>query len=1143
MTTEISPPGTALSSKKLELLAMMLKKKGISASAAPAIRRRSGYSPAPLSFAQRRLWFLDQLDPNSAVYNIPLAVRITGRLNVPALERSFNELVSRHESLRTTFRTSNDQPEQVISESQPFSLLVIDLTAVPENEGGRETERLLQVALQQPFDLANGPLMHSELLRLNPEDHVLLLTMHHIVSDGWSMRVLLQELATYYAAFSESKSPSLAELPIQYADYAVWQREWLHGEVLEKQIRYWKQQLGGVLPVLELPTDHPRPIVQTYRGAHEPLTLSKEVSESLKQISQQNGSTLFMTLLAAFKVLLCRYSGQDEVIVGMPIAGRHRPELEGLVGFFINTLVLRTDLSGKPSFQQVIERVRATALGAYEHQDLPFEELVDTLQPERDPGRTPLFQVMFTFENAAAMKLDLEGLQFEPLSTESATAKFDLALSMTEGERGLFGTLDYNTDLFEASTIRRMAEHFNLLLEGLTHNPDKCVLDLPLLTPSEHQQLVEWNETRREYPEGCIQQVFEAQAARTPEAVALVFRAEQVSYKELNGRANQLAHYLRERGVGSEVLVGVMLERGVEMIVTLLAILKAGGGYLPLDAQYPAQRLALMLSDAALTVLVTEEQFVAALPAMGTTQVISLEGERAAIEQASEENPEQWTGAENLAYVIYTSGSTGIPKGVSVSHSAVIRLVKENDFVNFGAAEVFLQLAPISFDASTFELWGSLLNGAKLIIMPPQIPSLAELGEALVRHQVTTLWLTAGLFHLMVDEQLADLLVVRQLLAGGDVLSVSHVERFLAAASESVLINGYGPTENTTFSCTYRMSAGQQLRDSSVPIGRPIANTQVYVLDLNLAPVPIGVLGHLYLAGAGLARGYLRRPDLTAEQFLPHPYSTVPGARLYRTGDLVRWQADGQIEFWGRRDQQVKLRGFRIELGEIEAVLSHHPAVRDVVVLAREDVAGDKRLVAYLITAPGTADEVNQWRTFLSEKLPDYMIPAAFISLAEFPLTPNGKLDRDALPAPDAGRPEQGQAYLGPRDEVERLLVEMWQGVLGVEQVGVRDNFFDLGGDSIKGAILINQLQGMLGEYVYVVAIFDAPTVERLGEYVRRHYPAAVNRICGFPTPAPAAVTTRINADQMAKFKQLIRASPAPPADAPAALPESPGDL
>ncbi|MBA3711242.1 MAG: amino acid adenylation domain-containing protein [Pyrinomonadaceae bacterium] len=1074
----------ALSSEKSELFALLLKKKHIDLPQAQTIPRRTEAGPCQLSFAQQRLWFLDQFEPGSHLYNIPIAVRIAGQLDAAALEQSLNEIVRRHEALGTTFVTVNESPVQKIATTLSVALPLVDLSELPEVEREVEARRLAVEEAQRPFDLASGPLFRASLLRLNDKDHALLVTMHHIVSDGWSLSVLMRELTALYEAFSENQPSPLAELPIQYADYAAWQREWLSGEVLAEHLSYWKQQLAGAPTVLELPTDRPHPAVQSFRGAHQSLAVSKKVGEELKALSQREGATLFMTMLAAFQILLSRYTNQEDIVVGSPIAGRNRAETEGLIGYFINMLALRTDLSGDPTFRELLGRVREVALGAYAHQDMPFEKLVEELQSGRDIGRHPVFQVMFAVQNTPQQAPELSKLALRPLKLEgdSGTAKFDLALFVVEAAEGLRAVVEYSTDLFEAATITRMLGHFEQLLAGIVANPDQRLSELPLLTAAErHQLLMEWNNTASDYPKDrSIHELFEARVEQTPDAVAVVFEDQQLTYAELNRRANQVARRLSARGVGPEVRVGICMERSVEMIIGLLGILKAGGAYVPLDAAYPRERLSFMMKDAAVPVLITQQHLLERLPTHDA-EVVCLETSWREIADECTDNLQSGAGAESLAYVIYTSGSTGVPKGVAVRHRSVVRLAKQTNYVDFSANEVFLQFAPVSFDASTFELWGCLLNGARLVVFPAHIPSLEELGQILQQHQVTILWLTAGLFHQMVDEHLQSLRGVRQLLAGGDVLSVSHVEKVLAELGECQLINGYGPTENTTFTCCYRMTAGMKLK-GSVPIGRPIANTQVYVLDSHMQPVPVGVTGELYIGGDGLARGYLNRLELTSERFIAHPFGTEAEARLYKTGDLARYLADGNLEFLGRRDQQVKVRGYRIELGEIEAVLMQHPAVDEAVVVASEEAGGDKRLVAYLVTQEEVAPSASELRRYLKEKLPDYMLPAAFMVLSEMPLTPNGKVDRRALPAPGEARPEMEAGYVAPRNAVEDVVAGIWGEVLRVERVGVDDNFFELGGHSLLATQVISRVREAMRVEVPLRTLFEAPTVAELSQ-------------------------------------------------------------
>ncbi len=1027
-----------------------LRRGGPTAHLVPPIQPTARDEELPLSFAQQRLWFLDQLEPASPLYNMPSALRLQGQLNVPALEQSLNALIQRHESLRTTFALVNEQPVQRIASRLNLPVQVVDFSPVPGMEAREAAAR--QVVWEEmhcPFDLARGPLIRARLLRLGQEDHILLLTLHHCAADGWSIDVLFKELSILYTAYQAGQPAALPGLPFQYADYARWQRQWLQGAALDELIDFWRTQLADAPPVLELPTDYPRPAEVSHRGAHVTFALPADLCQKLRALSQREGVTLFMTLLAAFNVLLYRYSGQADLLIGTPVAGRQRRETEDLIGLFVNTLVLRTDLSGNPSFRRLLKRVREVCLNAYEHQDLPFEKLVETLQPERHLSASPLFQALFALDHLPPEQITLPGLTLHPVERPIRTAKFDLSLMMTETPTALLGTIEYQTDLFKEETIARFARHWRHILEEMLAYPDQRIAELSLLTQEERQQIViDWNATQTAYPQqACIHELFEACVAATPDAIALVFEEQQLTYQELNRRANQLAHALQRLDVGPEVTVGLCIERSLDLGIALLAILKAGGVYVPLDPSYPPERLAYMLADAQVAVLLTQPALQAHLPATSAA-VLCLQGDWSPFADQPTRNPETRTTPQNLAYIMYTSGSTGQPKGVSVSHQAVVRLVKATNYARFTPDQIFLQFAPTSFDAATFEVWGALLNGARLALAPAGEDSLEELAQVLVREQITTLWLTAGLFHLMVDEHLPSLGTLQQLLAGGDVLSVPHVRQVLQQSPRPVVINGYGPTENTTFTCCYPMTTSEQI-GQTISIGRPIANTQVYVLDEHRQPVPVGVPGELYIGGAGLARGYLNRPDLTAERFVPHPFSAAPGERLYQTGDRVRYRTDGSLEFLGRLDQQVKVRGFRIEPGEIESVLSEHPGVRDCVVVAQRQGAASTRLVAYVTRASETAITTSELRRYLKERLPEYMLPALIVELEALPLNANGKVDRSALPAPEELRPVEAEQYSGPRTTQEKLLADIWAQVLRLERVGIHDNFFELGGDSI----------------------------------------------------------------------------------------------
>ncbi|NVJ26526.1 amino acid adenylation domain-containing protein, partial [Myxococcus sp. AM011] len=1041
----------------------------------PPLTRAPRTDGLPLSFAQQRLWFLHQLEPGSVVYNIPGALRLTGVLDSTALQHALRELVRRHESLRTCFPSANGQPSQHIHEPAPFALPVVDLSSREDREA--EVRRLAEEEAHTPFALERGPLLRASLLRLGEHEHVLLLNMHHIVSDGWSMDVLVREMAALYKASCAGQPSPLPELPVQYADYSVWQRSWLRGETLDTQLSWWREHLEGAPATLELPTDRPRPAVQSYRGATTPVHLPRELSEALKAACQQEGVTPYMALLAGWQLLLSRYSGQDDITVGSPIAGRRVAELEGLIGFFVNTLVLRARLNPRANFRELLAQVRQSTLVAFEHQDVPFEKLVEELAPKRSLSHSPLFQVSFTLQNTPASALSLPGLSLRLMELQSHVARFDLALILTDTPEGFGGTLEYNTDLFDVSTVARLVTHFQALLRAALRSPDTRVDSLSLLTGAERQQvLVDWNATGAEYPrEASVHQLFSAQAARTPDAIAVEAERATLTYRQLDERSNQLAWHLRTLGVTPGTRVGLCLERSPELVQGLLGILKAGAAFVPLDPAYPAERLDFMLAQTGISVLVTQERLADALPSH-VPVVICLDSDWHLVARQPTTSPQAFTHADSLAYVMFTSGSTGQPKAVAIAHRGITRLVLGSSFIHFGPEEVFLQLAPISFDASTLEVWGALLHGARLVFFPPQQPSLEELGAALVRHRVTTLWLTAALFEQMAVHQPQALASVRQVLAGGDVLPAQRVREHLARLPEgAVLVNGYGPTENTTFSACHRLEAASSF-GASVPIGRPISNSHVYVLDSAMQPVPVGVPGEVFAGGDGLAWGYLGQADLTAERFVPHPFAT--GARLYRTGDKARWKQDGTLEFLGRTDFQVKVRGFRIEPGEVESALRQLVQVREAVVLVREDSSGDKRLVAYAV-APGA--DASALKDALRQKLPEYMVPSALVLLESLPLSPNGKVDRKALPAPDASGTKEEQ-FVAPCTETEQKLAALFAEVLNVEQVGLHGDFFELGGHSLLATQLVSRVRESLHVELALRELFEASTVERLAQ-------------------------------------------------------------
>jgi len=963
----------SLSPEERSSLVMRLKRKARNAERAvdQTIRRRENRNDAPLSLAQQRLWFLHQLDPGNDPYYLPFYYELIGPLNVAALERGLNEVIRRHEVLRTVVREKGGKVVQNVLPPFDLALPKFDLSQLPETQAGQETQSLIDAEEARPFNLEQGPLLRAMLLRRSDKEHGLFLIVHHIVMDGWSIEIFIGELIALYEAFSANEPSPLAELPVQYADFAAWQREWITGGVLEEQLAYWKQQLSGDLPMLAIPTDHPRPARMTHRGGNGDFELTQTQVEQLNELSHREGATLFMTMMAALLTLLHRYTGQEDIILGTANAGRKHAEIEKLIGFFVTTLVLRTDLSGNPKFSELLGRVRDAALGAYDHQDVPFEKLVEELQPERDMGRHPFFQVMVNYQNAVVETPASRGLEITPIDIGNQT-RFDLELHLWAEPDCLFGNFIYSKDLFEQSTIDRMFRHFETLLAGVAANPEARLSELPLISDEEQKQFREWNQTSTEYErDRCVPQLVEMTVARQPEAVAVRYGAEQITYRELNTRANQLTHYLRKRGVGPNVRVGVLLDRSVELIVALLGILKAGGAYVPLDGSYPAQRLRFMLEDAGVGLLLTMR----GQPEVAegdATEVVYLDRGWEQFGSESRENPGILSSAEDLAYVMYTSGSTGQPKGVGVTHRAINRLVRNTNYVQLEESDRIAQVSNVSFDAATFEIWGALLHGAQLVgIDKETMLSPADFKHALATQHISAMFLTTALFNQIAQSLPETFAPLRYLLFGGEACDPQPVRRVLEAGKPRHLLNAYGPTESTTFTTWYEVT-DVKANARTIPIGQPLSNTETWVLDRQMQLAPVGVPGELYIGGDGLARDYLRRPELTAEKFVPHPYSAEPGARLYRTGDLVRYLSDGNIEFLKRMDQQVKIRGFRIEPGEIEAALQDHPAVRESIVIVREETPGDRELVAYVVRdleCSHATDHAPNWQMIFNDLL------------------------------------------------------------------------------------------------------------------------------------------------------------------------------
>ncbi|MBR8834795.1 MAG: amino acid adenylation domain-containing protein [Stigonema ocellatum SAG 48.90 = DSM 106950] len=1035
----------------------------------------------PTSFAQQRLWFLHQLAPGNPFYNVSAAVRLTGFLNLTALTQTFNEIVRRHETLRTRFFMVEGQPVQAIAaQSCPISLPIEDLRNLPATERETQARRLATVEAQHPFNLTTGPLLRVKLLQLDEAEYVLLLNLHHIVADGWSIGVLIKELGTLYKAFLENKPSPLPELPIQYADFAEWQREWLQQvspeglAPIQTQLAYWRLQLDGI-SVLNLPTDRLRPAVPTYRGAKQFLELPHSLSQSLETLSQQEGVTLFMTLLAAFQTLLYHYTQQEDITVGSPIANRNRSEIEGLIGFFVNSLVLRTDLSGNPTFRELLNRVREVTLGAYAHQDLPFEKLVEELHCIRDLSHHPLFQVVFSLQNTPMEVLELPGLKLSLFEFDKLSAKLDLEFHLWQDLGSLKGQVVYSTDLFDDTTITRMLGHFQTLLESIVAHPEQRLTDLPLLTIIERQQLlIDWNDTRKDYPQNkCFHQLFEARVEETPDAIALVFEKKQLTYRELNIQANQLAHHLRQLGVAPDVLVGICVQRSTEMIVGLLGILKAGGTYLPLDPTYPDERLKFMLEDAKVSVLLTQQQLLERL-SKGSVSVVCLDNHREEVTSQSQENLTSCVTFDNLAYVIYTSGSTGQPKGVLIEHRGLSNLTEAQiEVFKLQPRDRILQFASLSFDASIFEIVMALRTGATLYLAKQES---LQPGQALIQllrdKAITYVTLPPGVLAVLPTESLPAL---QTIICAGESCSDEIVKRWCNSGRR--FFNAYGLTEATVWSTVAEISPVWQ----KLSIGRPILNTEIYILNKHLQPVPIGITGELYIGGDGLARGYLNRPELTAERFIPHPFSDKNKTRLYKTGDLACYQPDGNIKFLGRIDNQVKVRGFRIELSEIEAVLNLHPRVKETVAIAKEDISGEKHLVAYIVSNSKQVPTTIELREFLKEKLPSYMMPRAFVALNSLPLTPNGKVDYQVLKAqPTTISRSTDKAFIAPRTPTESILAKIWTEVLNIKSVGIQDNFFDLGGDSLLSVHLLEQIRKQFERDLPLSALFLNPTIESL---------------------------------------------------------------
>ncbi len=1035
------------------------------------LTRRAGPGPSPLSVDQESLWFLEQLHGGNPSDHLSHALRITGSLDTSRLERALSEVVARHEILRTTFADGADGPVQTVHPPAPITVDVHDLENLPSVRRQSEARRICTSEFLRPFDLGRGPIFRISVIRLMEDEWVLLVVVHHIGFDNMSFGILFEELAHFYAGYATGRPAELPELPIQYADYSIWQQEQHRRDRITKQTGYWQEVLEDPI-VLELPTDRPRPNLQSPFGARQPLVISAELKQALQQVGRREGATLYMTLLAATQALLHRYTGQDRIAVGGPVSVRTRPGLEGMLGLFLNVLVLQSEVEPEVTFRSLLNRARTAALGAYANQDVSFERLVGVLHPDRDLSRNPLFQVMLQL--SPQQPIELPGLEVAPFDFERGTSQFDLSIHLFEVDDRLDGFIEYDTDLFDSGRMERMAGHFETMLWGLAANPDLTVTEAPLLTDAERAQLLsDWNSTEASFPaESCIHELFENRVDLEPDAIALVFGTEQLTYRALNERANRLAHRLVEMGVGPDVLVGIALERSVDMLVAVLATLKAGGAYLPMDPSFPKERLSFMLEDSGAGVVITRETSEGSF--LGGSAPVYLDRDEAGWSRYSTENPAKTAAPENLAYVIYTSGSTGVPKGVMVPHRAVVNFVTSMSRTpGMIAKDRIAAVTTLSFDIHVLELLQPLTVGAAIVLVSTDdAADGAELARVLVDSESTMMQATPATWRLLIEAGWTGPPGFKAL-CGGEALPPSLATEIMARCDQ--VWNMYGPTETTVWSTCALLT-----HEGDVPIGRPIDNTQLFVLDRQLNPTPIGIPGELHIGGNGVAAGYFERPDLTAERFIDNPFGVENSPRLYKTGDLVTYRPDGTLDYIRRLDDQVKVRGFRIELGEIEAVLARHAATEQAAAVVREDEPGDKRLVAYVATRPGTAPTVSQLRAFLLDTLPAYMVPSAFVLLESLPLTPNGKVDKNALPEPDRSRPALETTHTGPQNEVEATITGIWQELLRLDDIGVHDDFFDLGGHSLLMMQMRTRLEHSFRRQVPLMELFRHSTVSRL---------------------------------------------------------------
>ena len=1120
--------GFTLSLQKRAVLERLRQGRGSSVTGSERIERRDEEGPPPLSFAQERLWFLWQLRPDSAFYNVPQAARFRGPLHLDVLARAFGEIVLRHETLRTTFALENGRPVQVIGEARGVEPALVDVSG--DSPAAREAEVMLRIGheARRSFDLVRGPLFRVTLFRLGPDDHVCLIVLHHIVSDGWSGALLLEELASLYEGLLRGEPPSLPELPIQYADFAVWQRRWLTGAVLDRQLEYWKTRLAGPLPVLELPTDRPRPREQSFRGAHVAMSVSRECGDALQELARREGATLFMTLLAAFHGLLHRLTGQVDQIVGSFIANRNRVETEKLIGCFANTLVLRNDLSGDPTFLELLDRVRETTLEAYAHQDLPLEKLVEEIRPERDPSRHPLFQLMFILQNVPARQLELPETRAEVVGLETGTSRFDLTLCMVNAPGDLHGWCEYATDLYDGTTIERLLGCWTTLLQAIADDPSRPISRLPLLTGEESRRIIHRGSgtTAVRSEAHGVHELFVEQARRTPDALAIASEADELSYAELLHRSEDLAARLRASGVGPDSIVGVSLDRSSNMIVAVVGTMMAGGACLPLDPAWPAERRAFMLEDSGAQVMVTQTRLRSSVP-FPDERVVCLDAPEEPADGPERRTPGRPVCPENLAYVIYTSGSTGRPKGVGMPHRCLLNLIEWHQSAPWRSSRT-LQFASLSFDVGFQEIFSTLRAGGALVLVPERVRfDPAALGALIDRWEVERAHLPNVVLQRLAEE-LAEregtLRTLREILVGGEQLRITPaIAALFRRLPRCRLVNHYGPSETHVIT-SQPLASDPSAWPKLPPIGRPISNTALYVLDRSLQPVPVGVAGELYAGGDCLARGYLDRPDVTAEKFVPDPFGRDPGGCLYRTGDVVRWAADGAVEFVGRTDEQVKIRGVRIEPGEIEVAIGRHPDVEEAAVVVREDTRGERHLVAFYVPSQGSVDP-KHLRAYLRESLPEGMLPSLCVPLAALPRTPSGKVDRKALPPAPLGSSVAREAGIAPRTDLERAVAAIWAEVLSseAEAVGIHDDFFASGGHSLLATLLLSRVQQRLGTDVPLPRFFDRPSIAGLA--------ACIEGAPASSESAPSTICRAKRTGSLAGLLQEIEALPDATAD------------